>query len=347
MERPSQTPTLCSLHPKKPVKYYCFNTKCGNKLECCILCIKNVHKTCDDNFLLDHQSVVNLIKKAEPVDHETIHSFAGVYTRSITSVKTLISDIMSNNLQKLNDKCTSLGSFSSHSLGTKKSTYYFSYDKDSKKIIVTSVISPQNKNFQELVNDVDISLQNAIKVYNNGLKAYRLSNKIVFKADDFKHHSYLKLTDEDNNLVFSLPESSENYYLAIFQQPISGDFHFKIKVFNLNPSDRYVEVGFLSQTSYDLKKTSLTGVFLCGTVCYCGYRFKGFKESIPHLALSSEDGLQEGDEVYFKYDYNKTTLTVWSNTKGWKQTAKVTFTEPYYLYFCLYFLNQKFELTHL
>lgn len=343
----SKSRAMCDLHPKKPLKYYCFAKDCGNNFECCILCIKNIHKTCSENFILAQSDIITKLKEAKAISNNSIRNYSVVLKDSISQVRSFITDFMENISLSLSNKCENLGKFDSQTISSQKSSYFFDYDPVIKKIIVMSAVAPQSKNFKELISSIDKELKSSIKAYSESVKAYRINNKFIFSSGDFKHHGYLKLTDEDNKLLVNLPESNENYYLSILDKPISNDFYFKIKVSNLNPSDRYVEIGLMSSTSYNSYNTTLTGAFLMGTFCYCGYRFKGFKDSPISLALNSEKGLEENDEVFFKYDFKKAQFSIWSKKKNWKHTAKVVLTPPYYLYFSLYFNNQKFELTHL
>ena len=347
MQEATSEPSMCRSHPKKPIKYFCFSENCAFRPSCCILCIKNKHKHCDMRYQLDAAAVVELLRKAKQVDPEALKVYRRAYSNVIAETRDHVSDLMDSNVRRLNDKCTSTPELSLENLHSQKSMYCFNYDRATRKIVISSLLSLNNKSFKGILDRANELLATAVNTFATQLTMYLPENRLAFKAKDFKHHPFFDLTDDKDKLVVSLPQSNENYYVAMLRNPVNGSFHFKIKVFNLNPIDRYVEVGFLPPETYKNMSLSCVGKFLCGAVCYCGYRFKGFKGPIPALSLDSSAGLEDDDEVFFAFNFRKKLLTVYSEKKGWKHTAKVELQPPFHLYFCLYFLNQKFELTHL
>lgn len=339
--------TTCPLHLKREIRYYCFNDTCTHSFECCILCVKSVHKTCDSAYQLDRQDIKNLTQKAQSIDSMAFESLRQAYSASVIKTKEAVFEIIDKKLAEMNNKCNTIPKFELQSLQTKKSNYFFSYDRSTKKITVTSAISANNKNCKNMIKILDQNLSKYMAEYKKNVTQYVPINKMQFIASDFNHHAYLKLADEEGKIVMNLPVSEEKYYLAISEKPIQSSLHFKVKVFNLNPTDRYVEMGFFNQSHFETYKDTHSGAFLAGGICFCGYRFKGFKGTTPSLNLDSTSGLKDDDEVYFKFDSNKKILTVYSKQYSWTHSSKVSFDPPYYLYFCLYFVNQKIEITHI
>ncbi len=42
----------CKEHPNKKIDYYCLDKFCKKNSACCMICIKNKHQTCEDNFII-------------------------------------------------------------------------------------------------------------------------------------------------------------------------------------------------------------------------------------------------------------------------------------------------------
>ena len=117
----------------------------------------------------------------------------------------------------------------------------------------------------------------------------------------------------------------------------------EIKVDNINPKDRYVEMGFINETKLNSLKQNLIGRYLLGKYSYCGYKMKGFKGTIPYMGLPDMKGLEDGTVVYFKFDNFKRDLSV-SNSKGNIDLKANVGKEDVFLYFCIYFENQSAEI---
>lgn len=44
---------FCKNHAEKQVVYLCMDQNCKSEPNCCILCIKNKHSKCDDQFIIE------------------------------------------------------------------------------------------------------------------------------------------------------------------------------------------------------------------------------------------------------------------------------------------------------
>jgi len=346
MPREGSKPLLCLTHPKKEIKYFCFERMCINSLESCILCIKLQHINCSESLILDKEQIVDLVRKSSSADSGLLHHIRDSYKGCYSGVKNYINLLVDKEIVEINRKFIEKHKSSTQEFLTKKSEYIFRYNKDTKKIIANSDVSVNNQRFNDILQYIDNDLKVNIGKMIKGVNNYSTIIRLKFTSADFVSHEKLKILQENEKIIFSIPQSSEEYYQAILNYPVVGDMHFKVKVFNLNPNDRYVEMGFLKSNEYKSYKEILKGTILLGTVSYCGYRFAGFEGPPPKIPVASELGLQNEDEVFFKYEHSSKIITVYSEAKSWQYKAKVRNDVTYYLYFSIYFTDQRFELTH-
>ena len=123
-----------------------------------------------------------------------------------------------------------------------------------------------------------------------------------------------------------LNDSQNKYYLCILETPLEFDLDLSLKISNVNPLDRYFEIGLLTQSQYDKVKQTNLGKFLRGTYSYCGYKQKGFKGSFLEIQINSEEGLENNMAINFKYQHEGKKIQITTSKKDFElfETLDVT-----------------------
>ena len=135
--------------------------------------------------------------------------------------------------------------------------------------------------------------------------------------------------------------SEMNYFMMVSKNPMQK-FLFKVQITGIYSTDRFLDMGLVSETRKNSCTTLLNTFGSSGNVSFCGYSQSGMTGKTP--SSSSNSGLSSGMEVFL--DYNGTTLHIYTEDKK-ADLKKDLNSGNYYLYFVLYHKEASCIITKL
>ena len=137
-----------------------------------------------------------------------------------------------------------------------------------------------------------------------------------------------------NNITISRkPGNNEkNYFMMVSKAPMDK-FKFKMMITGICTSDRFLDMGLVSETRKNECTNLINRYGNAGNYCYCGYSQTGV--SGPMLASSSSQasGFDVGIEIFYEFDGSKFLIY----TEDRKADMQVELSPGnYYFYFVLY-----------
>lgn len=144
--------------------------------------------------------------------------------------------------------------------------------------------------------------------------------------------SVLKIKRIDGN-------NEMNYFMMVSNEPVTK-FLYKVKVTGIYPSDRFLDMGLVSETRKKSCSNLINSFGSSGNFSFCGYSYTGLTGKA--LSSSSSSGFEVGMEVFLEYD-GKTLVVYTENKKA--DLKKELPPGKYYLFFVLYHKNASCEVT--
>ena len=121
-----------------------------------------------------------------------------------------------------------------------------------------------------------------------------------------------------------------NYFMMVSNIPMKK-FLFKVKVIGFCNTDRFLDMGLVSETRKNSCSTLVNSFGASGNYSYCGYSTSGVTGKTP--STSSNSGFTKGMEVFLKYDGTTLMIYTLDKTVDLKKDLPVG---NYYLFFVLY-----------
>ena len=143
------------------------------------------------------------------------------------------------------------------------------------------------------------------------------------------------------NLTRIKGNTETNYFMMITKKPIKK-FLYKIKVTGIYTSDRFLDMGLISETRKNACSNLINSFGSSGNFSYCGYSYSGVTGT--SLSSSSSSGFEVGTEVFI--DYNGKKLMIYTKDKK-ANLSKDLPTGNYYLFFVVYHKDTSCMITKL
>ena len=325
-------------HANRDIKYVCFNNNCSQIPRSCIICLKNDHPKCPENLILSYEKAN--FKSIQLDNRYKISEIKQTFEDNMTRASREFAKFYNDALERLiSDPSLSEANQYKLSLADilqNKDDYQLQYNETKKKIEVTKASIPPEE-VPEFIKELDSKLKELIDDYFDRCMRIRFLGKIKIIAEEFTHHSALTLVDEGIGMRLSQPTDGNSYYLCIAKKPLDYSIKLRMTVDNIYASDRYVEVGLMTQSEVATYSESLIGKFVLGSPSYGGYSKRDMDGVMPTTSMSSELGLINGCSFCFEYDAATKKVKVFDD-RNLDLTGKAK--EEAYLYFCIYFTNQ-------
>merc|ERR1711976_754381 len=345
----------CEEH-ERDILFYCLDPRCKKNPELCLLCLKNNHSNCKDEFIVpreDRHKVINLVKQDVDFDMITDQLNQKIELKLYELGKQLTErkENFMNSFNLNQDNPQNL--FNTGMLANVKKNFNFEYDEETKKINISSKFNVEEEKLTESVTSFENLLEKKILNFLDDFSKLKFSIKGSLSVEDFIFHNALSLEDTPEGIYFKRkPENSQfNYFTALYTLPLETISTFKVNVEKVYVSDRYVDVGIVKKSKYDtIKSGNFINSFNSGGISYCGYSISGglTGDSLTTTS-SSPDGLGPGKHFYLTYTPGQEVRFYSDDNKiNLKKYLSANPNEVYYLFCVVYhpqteYLLQKIE----
>lgn len=339
-------PSICQNHSHQTLEYICMDPKCEESPKCCIICIKRSHRKCLAHYILFHQRSKQLFVNEFP-ETQFYSDFKDLFASYCARFNHIFSvgqqKILENYLNFNKEWHTDKNAMIKKVLQN-KTNFRIEFDQILDKVVV------QNMEFSENVliereNHLEKLLKEIIDNLFLRIQRIRIHSGTDCIEEDFLLNKTLKMQKQENGFELEAIEEANRYSMCILSRPIDIKLRTRVNILNINPLDRFMEVGILNGSEFRDLKNDLVGDIGQGVFACSGYSSKGLTGTLPNLSIDSESGLQVGSVVNLMIDCTQLKVRIWCDEK-FDLSAELDGSEKeeYYLYFALKFKDQKVRI---
>lgn len=284
-------PRHCITH-KLPLEYTCFEKSCANKDFICAICVKEDHKKCSVDLLIEIEKLDSIFQ----LDYDA---------NIVTEIQNRYTKLLESEVKNLNESIESLSCLvdSIDSLDFERCSNE-NFFKLLKKFFTVKTVgnvtsfqsatsSPSHSNqTKSYLSELEKASESILKPFS----ALKLSFNNPLKLNKFSVHPYIQKSREGVAILLSRkPEFKENnFFSAVYLESFSQKTTLKIKILGINSEDRFFDMGFFLEEN-QLEFSSMISYGKKNTWSYCG--------TVSNQVTGKNTGfLEVGTEVLAKVD---------------------------------------------
>ena len=343
----------CKFHPLNKNLYVCLEDSCIKNPIICMICIKNNHKNCNNDLIIEKNEFVKRIKF---VDKQNMF----IFKRKVIQIVEFrlyeffkhLGKIKRQIINKSFPEILEMGSADQQfNFSNLKKNYNIEHDEQKgmfylkNKFDNDDIIRKELINFQKKLEKLSSSLLNS----DTFLKITPKKSKLKYlQKENWICHNIISIKEKsENTLQFKRKNINKtfNYYCAFTKNPLDCDITLKLNVKSIYKSDRFIDFGIISKNLMEQKKKDYINRYNSGGISYCGYSQSDINGKIPTTIARSNLGLKKGSEFFLKYEHeNQLSFYDKEGKLDLKKDIK-GFNEPFYLYVVIYHPPTKFWIS--
>ena len=145
----------------------------------------------------------------------------------------------------------------------------------------------------------------------------------------------------------STSDGANTYYCILTHEPVPS-MKIKMTVVAINPNDRYIDYGLVSEERFNSLKGSLNNNWAStGNYSYCGYHISNVTGISLTTSASDSIGFREGFECFMEYDQALGKLKYYDNEGKVDLKADLTPGGNYYFFCTMYYPVNKCTLERI
>lgn len=266
---------MCSSHSFRR-EFLCLDPKCRAEPQGCVICIKNAHSKCSEDFVVSLEEEKKKVK-VQPVSQAVKRMVAKLEDSIDRRLFAFNVDLKKQKNEKVSGMLEEKPSESSGSdvWTSLKRSSKIEMDPTTKIITMKSTLEGTPEEEEKALKSFDRSLEKCIEEFKERFSKMRLmvgsyASSIVWRGSD-------RVQIEQSGPVFKFTREpstrdQENYFFKLFETSLPN-FKAKVTVHAFNDSDRYVDVGLFEESRIKaLESANFITDFVAGDFCFCGYR---------------------------------------------------------------------------
>lgn len=321
----------CARHAQ-PEEFTCFDPNCTAQAAGCVLCIKENHHTCKDEFILEADRLEELVtfQAPESVDHKNLDKFREIVTQKETELQGQI-DSFGKAFDVLSARDISLFEQDEATLKLLKRFFEIRENPDTHQVEIKPIFQPEN--LQKCLDNYGEDLQGVVEAFEKELKEVQIELSGSLSPSKFKCHQSIEVSKKGSALrVRRKPGNSDfNYFAAILAEPLKPVSKFIVTIEGVNSGDPFLDIGIFDQSKLDGYVTSKVISFSSGAYSYCGTSQANLDGSAQGLVF------KKGVELVITFDQPKGMIEFTTRQKSWSlKTTSLSKTDNYYFFVVLY-----------
>lgn len=334
--------TFCETHTNKLLQFICLDPMCSKSTRACVLCVKNDHSKCKDDFIIltrEMDEKVDLIK-SESDSTKITHKLNEILELKLYELnKTLNSKKQwfmkalkfGQNVQEL---------MAPGVLENVKKNFNVEYDQAGDRIRISSKFDMENDKLEQSYRGFEKSLEAKILKFIKDFEKIKFSVKGKINSEDWIMHKNILIEDDNGQLAFSRAkeDSSFNYFCGLYTVPLDSPCKFKMTIQTIYESDRFLDFGIVTKSKYDSTESGgFINTFGSGAISYCGYSNTGGINGKSLTSGSTDStGYKPGDYCIMDYVPGE-SIRFYNEEETLDMSKTMTGdTETYYLFIVVY-----------
>jgi hypothetical protein len=326
--------------------YRCFEPACKSPSNACIICLKKSHRWCSSEHILFQKAQYNQQIAEIQVENTSLP----LKQLTIDKLEPILPSV-SRHLGQLADLSLTPSNKGGQSQALafrrlNKNLYEIEVDPKTSKVILKQK-KIDKEDLKEAAEIFETSINSAIDSLIKGIAAINLRTHDGPSVDSFRFHDSLSLTQLSGAFHMMLLNTVPNYYCCVTTKPIKNRVVVKIKVLTIDPANRFMEVGLMTNADYSADPDNFILGSSYGNYSFSGFAQTGFTGDLPTTEPASDLGLKEGTTLTFTYDRTAKIVSVVGDSNINLTADLIDDKEDYHLYFLLRSHNQaiQFEYT--
>ena len=192
-DKPTSTSSdfFCSVHSNRPFKYICMDLDCIKHPNCCIICVKNNHRSCQDKLILEKNSLKEKLEILT-VEGEEMSNFKEDMKKMLQEMHAYMTQkykkYMSSTLNYLGSDALSEDQIlNPETLKNIKNKFNLKI-KDDNKISIAPKIDPKDPKLQESIRAYKEDIKNLMDDFSKRLDEIQFVVGSTLKISDFEFH---------------------------------------------------------------------------------------------------------------------------------------------------------------
>lgn len=285
MEPKSLEYVECPLHPNRQYRYICLYPECHIEPKCCIICIKDKHRSCNDDQIVDIRDFLKklIIHNRQHSDTIAVRDYVKDFI-DVTQIDTLAKIKRKKNMLKKLHECNEdyvLTSLNEDKLKNLYARFTWNYNEDSD---VIEFIGSPSLNQRAIKSSMELYQKEFQRKLNNFIATFANINIQLISLDvsNFDFDS-TKVSIEPHNSGVSISRipNTDGEKIAVIYKPTLTSNLFKITITGLRDDDKYLDIGVLQASRYKaIREEALKfqlGFGSTGTISYNGYSMNRMK----------------------------------------------------------------------
>ena len=333
---------FCEIHPKKSIQFVCLDSECSKAAHSCLLCIKNFHKNCKDEFIIHLEELNNKVNIAKPEIHneKIVQRINEILERKFHEFKETLNHKRKVFIEALKVDQDSQKLMVPGVLENVKNNFDIEYDESTDKININSKFDAEPEEIENSIKNVEKHLEKEILAFIKYFETFKLSIPKKLNADDWVKSPDILIENDSGGLIFKrAPEDSTcSYFCALYTIPIEVPSKFKITIQSIEENDRFLDFGIVTKSGYDtIIDNNFIKPFGSSGISYCGYACTG---GLSGAYLTSdcydEKGFRPGVQCTMEYIPNE-VIKFYNEDKTIDMSMSMEdSTETYYLFLVIF-----------
>lgn len=316
---------FCKNHEEREIKYFCLSKRCKINPKLCILCLKNDHKKCENDYIVKKSEFLKSIQIQETdirilssSKHKIKQIIQDSYRKNREHIKSLIKrktrEINKNEILKKID----FTNLTPETIKYIKKNKILKRDKSTGEITATNIISISEENLTLSLKCYKNLFQKILKNYYKKISTTNLIfEELSLKEKDFLLNKELKIIKKEDSIIIKRETSLNTtlYATAILDKPLkNGIFEVKIlKRLSNNLYDCFLNCGFITEE----KKKSIENTLILPFSGNDVFSYHGYNQTnlTGSYSLGKKEFLEDKNSVFLEVNDTEDFIRVF-NEKG-------------------------------
>lgn len=332
---------FCETHPNKSVQFVCLDPRCSKPTRACVICIKNDHNKCKDDYILLSREIEDKVDLIKPSTNnkQLVQKLNEILELKFYELNKTLNNKKQVFIQSLKADQDVSGLIAPGVLENVKKNYKVEYDQAGDRILISSKFDVENDVLEQSYKSFEKNVEKKVLNFIKDFEKLKFSVKGKLNADDWIKHKNIEIEDDSNGLLFKrgTEDSSFNYFVALYTIPLDVPCKYKITIQSIYESDRFLDFGIMGKSKFESSQSDFVNSFGSGGISYCGYSYTGGLNG-KALTSSSTDstGFKPGDHCIMEYTPGE-TIRFYNEEETLDMSLSMSSnTDTYYLFLVLY-----------
>lgn len=323
---------VCQTH-SKPCEFVCLDQSCSSEVLNCFVCIKEQHKQCSDQMVLEIDSEIGRVSVEPPSERakaelKQIGEYMKKKVASLEGEMGKYKEGFSKGMIEEKDLKDPLAV----NWGALKRNARITLDEKTKQIHLSSKLSEDPAEQEKAIAAFDQKLGKTFDEFVNKFSQIKIATDSSYAVEDWVGSKEIEVRENLNQHKISRAEGSTqtNYFFKLLEISKSK-LKAKVTVDKINPQGYYVYIGLCSEETFKkLAKKSFSQNL-------CNETFLWYGSSFANMSGSTQIAQQAGTEFFVEYNEGtKFKIYDQSGTLNYQSNSNCKENVKYYLFVILY-----------